>query len=104
MRYARARKKQVPAVPEQVVRELTHVHVPLTLYIGNERRIKGDAVVTGNGIEAYFNGEVDSYRDAGEFLLRMIELGAILDVSVAFNAPPAVPLYKDGKIKWMRNF
>jgi hypothetical protein len=92
-------KSQDPAL-EEAVRELTHVHVPLQLYIGNQRKIVGEAVVTESGIEAYIDSA--SYRETAEILYEMITDGVIQGVSVSFNAPPAIPMYENGTIRWMK--
>ena len=91
-----------PAIPEEALRELNHVHVPLTVYIGDERRIIGEAVVTGNQIEAYI--DQGSHPESTGLLCRMIQDGIIQDVSVTFNAPPATPVCRDGSIRWVRNY
>lgn len=96
-----------PGVPKQVRRE-DRLTVPLTVYIGGKRRIIGTARVEGDQIEAYINPK--SYLDpeasnAGQELLQLIIDGVIMDVSIAFNAPPATPVVtKDGKIDWLKNY
>jgi hypothetical protein len=89
-------------ITEEALHQLLHVHVPLVVYIGNQRRILGEAVVTGDGIEAYIAEE--NHGDAVRFLVEMITHGVIQNVSVTFNAPPAIPVYKDGNITWVKNY
>lgn len=72
--------------------------VPLVLYIGEERKIIGEAVVTGDEITAY----VTPQRD--HILRDLIENDVIQSVSVTFNAPPAIPVFKDGTVRWVRHY
>jgi hypothetical protein len=75
------------------------VYVPLTIYVGNDRRIIGDARVVGNRVEAVIHPK------PGEELFQLAREGIIQSVSVAFNAPPATPIVEDGKhIRWVRNY
>jgi hypothetical protein len=75
------------------------VEVPLVIYIGDIRRIIGRAVVTGGEVEAYIDPELGTAN-----LVDMITDGVIQGVSVTFNAPPATPVYKDGTIRWEKNY
>lgn len=75
------------------------VKVPLVIYIGEERRIIGEAIVVGNRVEAYITP-----ADEPEVLCRMVENGLIQNVSVAFNAPPAIPVGENGDIRWVKNY
>ena len=75
------------------------VRVPLVIYIGEERRIIGDAVVKGNEIEAFID------PPKGRTLAKAIEQGVIDNVSVTFNPPPAVPvLNEDGHVQWRKTY
>jgi hypothetical protein len=75
------------------------VEVPLVIYIGNLRRIIGRAVVTGGEVSAYIDPSLGTAD-----LEHMITDGIIQGVSVSFNAPPATPVYKDGTIRWEKNY
>lgn len=74
------------------------VHVPLVIYIGDERKIIGEARVIGNCVEAYI------IPADGNDLARMVTNGIIQDVSVSFNAPPAVPVDENGHIRWLKTY
>ena len=75
--------------------------VPLVIYIGDERRIVGDAVVMPDGqIEAH----VDPPK--GRHLAELIQNDIIKNVSVTFNAPPAVPFFDPvtGHVRWKKDY
>lgn len=75
------------------------VRVPLTVYIGDERHILGEADVVGNKVTAYILPGIG--RELGD----LVTNGLIQNISVAFNAPPATPkITPEGKIKWVRNY
>jgi hypothetical protein len=75
------------------------VKVPLTIYIGEERRIIGEAVVTGNKVEAYI------VPADGDVLPRLVNDGTVQNVSVSFNEPPATPIVDDnGHIRWRKDY
>ena len=76
----------------------TPIHVPLTVYVGDNKKIVGDAVIEGNMVEAHIDNEL------GKELAHFVETGIIQSVSVAFNAPPAIPLLRDGTIRWVKNY
>ncbi len=93
--------KTRPVVDEELARspEQEPVRVPLTIYIGEERHILGEAVVVGNHVTAHVLPGV------GRTLGDLVQNGLIQNVSVAFNAPPATPVLTEaGKIKWVRNY
>jgi hypothetical protein len=75
------------------------IKVPLTIYIGEERRIIGDAVLTPDGI---IQGYVTPQRD--RILRDLLDDGVVQSVSITFNAPPAIPVFKDGTVRWVRNY
>jgi hypothetical protein len=75
------------------------VHVPLVIYIGGVRRIIGDATVEGEQVAAHIHDE-----EPAKELCHLIENGVIQSVSVAFNAPPSTPVWKDGSIRWEKNY
>jgi hypothetical protein len=75
------------------------VEVPLVIYIGDVRRIIGRAVVTGGEVSAYIDQSLGTAD-----LVSMITDGVIQGVSVSFNAPPATPVYRDGTIRWEKNY
>lgn len=75
------------------------VRVPLVIYVGDDRRIVGDAIVKGNEIEAFI--EPAKGRD----LVRLVQDGTINSVSVTFNAPPAIPvLGENGHVRWKKDY
>lgn len=61
------------------------VRVPLVIYIGGERRIVGSAVVTGKEVECHINPDVNS-----DILADLIKKEVIKNVSISFNAIPAI--------------
>jgi hypothetical protein len=90
-----------PVVDEELGHSLAHepVRVPLTVYIGEERHILGEAVVVGNHVKAYILPGVG--KDLGD----LVQNGLIQNVSVTFNAPPATPvLTETGTIKWVKHY
>lgn len=89
-----------PIVDEELARSGHEpVRVPLTIYIGEERHILGEAVVVGNHVSAYVLPGI------GKTLGDLVQNGLIQNVSVAFNAPPATPVVTEaGTIKWVRNY
>lgn len=92
--------KTRPIVDEELARsESEPVRVPLTVYIGEERHILGEAVVVGNHVKAYVLPGIG--KDLGD----LVQNGLIQNISVAFNAPPATPILTEaGRIKWVRNY
>jgi hypothetical protein len=85
---------EVPGLPEH-----QPVRVPLTIYIGEERHILGEAEVVGNQVFAYVLPGIG--RDLGD----LIRNGSIQNMSVAFNTPPSTPKVTDGgRIRWIRNY
>lgn len=89
-----------PIVDEELARpEHEPVRVPLTIYIGEERHILGEAVVIGNHVKAYVLPGIG--RELGD----LVRNGLIQNISVAFNAPPATPkITPEGRIKWVQNY
>jgi hypothetical protein len=90
-----------PIVDEELARSTEHepVRVPLTIYIGEERHILGEAVVVGNHVRCYILPGIG--KDLGD----LVQNGLIQNVSVAFNTPPATPkITPAGRIKWVRNY
>jgi hypothetical protein len=75
--------------------------VPLVIYIGDERKIVGDAVVRQDGI---IEAHVDPPK--GRHLAELVTIGMIRDVSVTFNAPPAVPILDPdtGHVRWKKDY
>jgi hypothetical protein len=82
----------VTALPEEPV------HVPLVVYVGDEKKVIGDAVVKGDQISAFIEPAV------GECLEKLLEHGVIQNISVTFNAPPSVPILRDGTIRWVKSY
>lgn len=74
------------------------VRVPLVIYFGGERKIVGDAVVTGDKIEAF----IDPAK--GRNIADAITRGVIQTVSVQFNAPPAIPVLENGHVRWKKDY
>ncbi len=74
------------------------IRVPLVIYIGNERKIIGEADVVGEQVTGYIDPRL------GKDLGSLVDDGTIQTVSVAFNAPPSTPVFRDGRIKWIRNY
>jgi hypothetical protein len=85
----------VGALPEEPVR------IPLVVYINEQKKIIGDAVVKGGHIEAHFDPNV---QEPIEEVAELIQVGIIQNVSIEFNAPPAVPLLRDGTIRWVKSY
>lgn len=75
------------------------LRVPLVIYIGDVKRIIGEALVTGPKVEAYITPAEDT-----DVLERMVRDRVITNVSVAFNAPPAIPVMRDGNIRWEKDY
>jgi hypothetical protein len=73
------------------------VYVPLVIYIGEDRRIIGDARVTGNRVECYI------HPDPGNDLCEMVRKGVLQTITVSFDAPPRTPVLEGEHIRWMRN-
>ncbi len=74
------------------------IRVPLVIYIGDERKIIGEADVVGDKVTGYIDPQL------GKDLGSLVNDGTIQNVSVAFNAPPSTPVCRDGRIKWIRNY
>lgn len=88
----------VESVPEPPAGE-EPVRVPLVIYIGDDRKIIGDAIVKQDGeIEAF----IDPVK--GRDLAHLVERGILQNVSITFNAPPAIPQLEDGHIRWKKDY
>jgi hypothetical protein len=83
-------------IPDPITEE--SIRVPLTIYVGEERRILGHAIVTGNDVQAYYDPVAD------QPLLQAIQHGTIQSVSLQFNAPPAIPVLEDGHVRWKKAY
>ncbi len=99
---------ELPVHPEEILEDINvavearpsgPVHVPLVIYIGDERKILGDAIIAGNQVEAFIHPGENS-KTLGD----LVEEGIIQSISVAFNAPPSTPVLKDGTIRWMKSY
>lgn len=78
------------------------ITVPLVIYIGDERRIVANAVVTGEEVRCFVH---ESRR--GDFLgdiMDWIRREEVNGLSVTINPPPATPLVIDGKVKWVTDY
>lgn len=74
------------------------ITVPLVIYIGDERRIVGNAVVTGTEVRCFVHAS-----RSGD-VLKWIRERVITNLSVTVNPPPATPLVIDGKVKWVKDY
>jgi hypothetical protein len=72
------------------------VTVPLVIYIGDERRIIGEANVVCGVVEAHIHPATEGSKDLAD----LITGDVIRSVSLTFNAPPALPFFEDGRVKW----
>jgi hypothetical protein len=74
------------------------VTVPLVIYIGGERRILGHAVITGDEVQCFMDGN-NAFG-----LLEGIRKGWLTHLSVQINPPPATPVVRDGHVTWVTDY
>ena len=75
-----------------------NITVPLVIYIGDERKIVGNAVVTGEEIRCFI------HESRSDDILDALRRGRLTHLSVQINPPPATPLVIDGKVKWVKDY
>lgn len=75
-----------------------NITVPLVIYVGDERRVIGDAVITGGEVRCF----VDKIR--GGKILEEIREERLTSLSVEINPPPATPVLRDGHVRWVKDY